>query len=225
MAPSAHCAPAPCSAKSPTASAPSGEPSSTPTSAPSSRPLAAVPSAPSKHNPSHPRGNAPRGFNIAERDVSNYHKRHGLHNGVQERSHQRRDRPKRPRYPLILRLTVHSPLAGKTEDALFPEKVPDPGLAITQWRAGIIERHATLDPRIDLARERDKILDRAKMDVWRVVPGAGKVARQRHAAADRHLEPDAPMAEIRKRHDRVPADPQHLFENLARLPCRLQCLR
>src|ERR1035437_9056684 len=50
MAPSAHCAPAPCSAKSPTASAPSGEPRSTPTSAPSSRPLAAVPSAPSKQS-------------------------------------------------------------------------------------------------------------------------------------------------------------------------------
>ena len=64
------------------------------------------------------------------------------------------------------------PLAGETEDALFAEQVPDPGLAIGQGRAGTIERHAALDPRIDLPHERDKILDRAKMDVWRVVPRA-----------------------------------------------------
>src|SRR6516165_5157428 len=50
MAPSAHCVPAPCSAKSPTASAPSGGPSSTPTYAPSSRLLVAVRSVPSKQS-------------------------------------------------------------------------------------------------------------------------------------------------------------------------------
>src|SRR5208337_1029722 len=50
MAPNAHCAPAPCSARSPMDSAPSGGPSSTPTSAPSSKPHAAVPSEPSKQS-------------------------------------------------------------------------------------------------------------------------------------------------------------------------------
>jgi hypothetical protein len=107
---------------------------------------------------------------------------------------------------------------------LFPEQVPDPGLAIIQWHAGMIERHATLDPRIDLTHERDKILDRAKMDVWRFIPGARQIARQRHVPAEGHLEPDAPMAEIRKRHNRVAPDPQHLFKHFARLACRLQCL-
>ena len=89
----------------------------------------------------------------------------------------------------------------------------------------MIERHAALDPRIDLLHERDEILDRAKMDIRRVIPGAGQIARQRHASAECHLKPNAPMAEIRKRHDRVAADPQHMFEHLARLACRLQGLR
>src|ERR1700730_9697899 len=118
-----------------------------------------------------------------------------------------------------------SPLAGQAEHALFAEKVPDPGLAIGQGRAEAIERHAALDPCIDLPHERDKILDRTKMNVWRVVPGAGKVARHRHAPAERDLEPDSPMAEIRKRHDRMTADPQHMFKRLARLASRLQRLR
>src|ERR1700738_764853 len=117
------------------------------------------------------------------------------------------------------------PLAGQAEYALFAEEVPDPGLAIGQRRAETIERHAALDPRIDLAHERDKILDRAKMDVRRVVPGAGKIARHRHASANRDLEPDPPVAEIRKRHDRMTADPQHMFKHRSRLASRLQRLR
>src|ERR1700719_1531339 len=100
------------------------------------------------------------------------------------------------------------PLVGQAEHALLAEEVPDPGLAIGQGRAETIERHAARDPRIDLPHERDKILDRTKMDVWRVVPGAGKVGRHRHSAAKCNLEPDPPMAEIRKRHDRMTADPQ-----------------
>src|SRR6202023_1836566 len=117
------------------------------------------------------------------------------------------------------------PLADQTEDALFADEVPDPGLAIGQGRAETIERHAALDSCVDLPHQRDKILDRAKMDVWRVVPGAGKVRRHRHASTERDLEPDPPMAEIRKRHDRMTADPQHMFKHSARLARRLQRLR
>src|ERR1700732_5147226 len=95
------------------------------------------------------------------------------------------------------------PLVGQAEHALFAEEVPDPGLAIGQGRAETVERHAALDPRIDLPHERDKILDRTKMDVWRVVPGAGKVGRHRHASAERDLEPDSPMGEIRTTKDRM----------------------
>lgn len=54
---------------------------------------------------------------------------------------------------------------GRGGNALFAEEVPDPGLAIGQGCAETIERDAALAPRIDLAREREKILDRAKMDV------------------------------------------------------------
>src|ERR1700682_5756647 len=120
----------------------------------------------------------------------------------------------RTRFPPAL------PLVGQAEHALFAEEVPDPRLAIGQRRAETVERHAALDPRIDLPHQRDKILDRTKMDVWRVVPGAGKGRLTRHASAERDLEPDPPMAEIRKRHDRMTADPQHMFKHSARLARR-----
>jgi hypothetical protein len=105
---------------------------------------------------------------------------------------------------------------------LFAEEVSNPGLAIGQGRAEAIERHAALDLCVDLPHERDKILDRARMGVSRVVSGAGNVARHRHAAAERDLEPDPPMAEIWKRHDRITADSQHMFERRARMA---SCLR
>lgn len=54
---------------------------------------------------------------------------------------------------------------GQVEHALFAEGVPDPGLAIGPGRAEMIGRDAALVSRIDLPRERDKIPDRAKMDV------------------------------------------------------------
>src|SRR5208337_5229917 len=71
MAPNAHCAPAPCSARSPMDSAPSGGPSSTPTSAPSSKPHAAVPSEPSKQSVL-PSPERPWRRQHSRRKVSNY---------------------------------------------------------------------------------------------------------------------------------------------------------
>ena len=44
-------------------------------------------------------------------------------------------------------------------------------------------------------------------------------------AAEQDLQPDAPMAEIRERHDGAAADAQHVFQHHARLPRRLQRLR
>jgi hypothetical protein len=54
---------------------------------------------------------------------------------------------------------------GQVEHALFAEGVPDPGLAIGPGCTEMIGRDAALVSRIDLPRERDKIPDRAKMDV------------------------------------------------------------
>ena len=46
------------------------------------------------------------------------------------------------------------------------------------------ERDALVDRRADLTRQRDKIGDRAEMDVRRVVPGMGQAFGHRHAARE-----------------------------------------
>ena len=50
-------------------------------------------------------------------------------------------------------------------------------------RAVAPQRDRLLDPGVDLVAEADEIADRAEVDVGRVVPGIGQVARHRHAAA------------------------------------------
>ena len=54
---------------------------------------------------------------------------------------------------------------------------------------------------------------------------AGQVLGARHVAADQQLQPHLPEAEIRKRDDGAPADPQQIFQHHPRLPRRLQGLR
>jgi hypothetical protein len=69
-----------------------------------------------------------------------------------------------------------------------------------------------------------KIADGAEMDVGRVIPSVRQVFGDRHAAEKADIEPHAPMAEIRDRDDGALADAQHVFQNLARIARRLQCL-
>ena len=44
----------------------------------------------------------------------------------------------------------------------------------------------------------------------------------RHMAGEQQLQPHLPVAEIRKRHDGVAADAQHVLEHDARMARRLQ---
>ena len=54
--------------------------------------------------------------------------------------------------------------------------------------------------------------------------GNNTVVRQELALAKQDLEANAPMSEIRERHDRAPADAQHVLEHAPRIARRLQRL-
>src|ERR1700757_3846565 len=118
-----------------------------------------------------------------------------------------------------LRCRVSSPgatSAPSTEQKhrLFAEQVPKPPRHFQPHApAPGIERYRLLDLGSRDLTEQAKILDAAKVDVRRFVPRIGKLFRARHVAPESNLPPDAPMAEIGKRDDRVPPDPQHVFEH------------
>src|SRR5580693_307787 len=112
------------------------------------------------------------------------------------------------------------------KNRLIAHEIPRP------WRehpikrpASEIKRDALVDRRADLARQRDKVGDRAEMDVRRVVPGMRKALGHRHAAEEGDLGPNAPVAEIGHGNDGATANAQHVFEHDAGLARGLQRLR
>ena len=118
-----------------------------------------------------------------------------------------------------------SAFAVKEKNRLVAQEIPSPWREHPIERPAIeIKRDALVDRRADLARQRHEIGDGAEMDVRGVVPGMGKAFRHRHAAEQGDLGPNAPMAEIRHRHDGAAADAQHVFEHDARLARGLQRL-
>src|SRR5260370_28058535 len=88
-----------------------------------------------------------------------------------------------------------------------------------------IERDRLLHLGADGAAQFAKILDAAEMDVRRFVPGIRQVFRARHMAAEKYLQADAPMAEVRKRHDAIAADAQHMIYHPSRPARRLHSLQ
>src|ERR1700676_821556 len=74
---------------------------------------------------------------------------------------------------------------AEQKHALLAEHVPEPpGCAKPQWPAVKVERDRAFHLDVDLTAELHEILDGAKMDVRRVVPGGGQVFGARHMAAD-----------------------------------------
>ncbi len=68
------------------------------------------------------------------------------------------------------------------------------------------ERERALHLRADHVAQLPKVLDRAEVNVRRFVPRLGQIPCHRHAAVGEDLPADAPMPEIRKRHDHVARD-------------------
>ena len=92
-------------------------------------------------------------------------------------------------------------------------------------RAGKIEGHAALDDGAHLFRKIDEILDRAKVNIGRLVPAVMQIRRSRHAAVQQELHAHAPMSEVREGDDGAPADAQHVLQHHPRALRRLQGLR
>src|SRR5215207_7176761 len=106
------------------------------------------------------------------------------------------------------RASLPRPAPTEQEHALLAEHVPDPPGQRQRHRAAVeIERDGTLHLDVDLVTELHEILDRAEMDVRRVVPGRRQILRARHMATDQELQPHLPEAEIRKRDNGALADP------------------
>src|SRR5882724_3548457 len=115
---------------------------------------------------------------------------------------------------------------AQQKHALLAEHVPEPPWRVEPQRPAVkIERDRALHLDVDLVAELHEILDGAEMDVRRVVPGRRQIFGARHVPADEQLQPHFPEAEIRKRHDGAPPDPQQILQHHARLPRRLQGLR
>src|SRR5260370_2968509 len=112
---------------------------------------------------------------------------------------------------------------AKDEDALLGEQIGQAAARIE--RIGLplaVKRDAAVDADADVVAQRDKVADRAEMNVGGLVPGVGKTMRDRHPAGQQKPEADAPEPEIRKRHDRPPADAHELLDDPARPVGRLQ---
>src|SRR5216683_742232 len=106
---------------------------------------------------------------------------------------------------LALRLVLPS---GQHEDALFGQQIGEAAARVEGEGATVpVEGHAALDPGADPVAQRDKVADRAEMDVRRVVPGIEEQLGNRHPPANEQAEANPPEAEIRKRYDRPLADP------------------
>src|SRR5260221_11742593 len=87
---------------------------------------------------------------------------------------------------------------AQQEHALLAEHVPEPPGRVEPQRTAIeIERDRALHLDVDLVAQLHEILDGAKMDVRRVVPGGRQILRARHVTADQKLQAHPPEAEIR----------------------------
>src|SRR5215471_8647910 len=96
---------------------------------------------------------------------------------------------------------------AQQEHRLLAEQVPEPPRRIEPQRPPPgIERHRLLHLGAGNLAEPAEILDRAEVDVGRIPPVIGQVVGARHVAAEQELQADAPMPEVGKRHDGVPAD-------------------
>src|ERR1700761_713077 len=87
-----------------------------------------------------------------------------------------------------------------------------------------VECEAALDADFEFVTQRDKIADRAQMDVWRLVPWMRQQVGYRHPAAQQQTEANFPESEIRKRDDRALADPHQRLDDSTRSARRLQGL-
>ena len=115
--------------------------------------------------------------------------------------------------------------AAKNEDALFRQQVGQAAAGVE--RIGLakpVEGNTTFDPHADLVAERDKIADRAEMNVRGLVPRVGEAMSERYPPRQQKAEPDSPEAKIGKRDDRAAADADERLQNLSRLAGRLQGL-
>src|SRR4051812_16542977 len=89
------------------------------------------------------------------------------------------------------------------EDGLLGQQIGEAAAWVKRERAAVpVEGQAAFDMDADRVAQRDKIPDRAEMDIRRVVPGIVQQLRDRHAAAPQQAEADAPEPEIGKRDDR-----------------------
>ncbi len=70
---------------------------------------------------------------------------------------------------------------------------------------------ATYYLEIERRTELYKVLPRAKMNIWCVVPFVGNISVNRHSAANRQLNAVKDMREVGEVHHCIPADPDHLL--------------
>src|SRR6185369_12870466 len=113
--------------------------------------------------------------------------------------------------------------SGQNKDALLGQQIGEVAARIEGKRAAMpVEGLATLDAGSDLVAQRNKVVDRAQMDVRRVVPVVVEQLGNRHPTAEEQSKTNPPEPKIGKRHDRPLADPQQFFEHMARLARRLQ---
>src|SRR4051812_1865780 len=112
------------------------------------------------------------------------------------------------------------------EYRLLAQQVPEPPRRVeSQHATPGVKRHRPLNPGAGRLAELPEILDRAEMNVGRFPPIVGKILGARHVAAEHNLQPDAPMTEIRKRHDPVAPDAQHVLKHRPWMARGLQRLR
>src|SRR5580693_880763 len=94
---------------------------------------------------------------------------------------------------------------AKDEDALLGEQIGQAAAGIERIRLTVaVQRHAAVDANADLVAQRNKVADRAEMNVGGLIPGVREAMRNRHPAGQQEPESDAPKPEIRERHDRPP---------------------
>src|ERR1044071_2946189 len=92
-----------------------------------------------------------------------------------------------------------SRLAAEEKNGLFAEKVPEPpGRVESQRRPPGVERHRLLHLHANRRAQLAEILDRAVVDVGRVVPAVRQDVGLRHVSGEQKLQPHFPVTEIRK---------------------------
>src|SRR5262249_23102039 len=115
--------------------------------------------------------------------------------------------------------------SAQHEEALLGEQVGEAAAGVEgEGAAGAVQCHALLDDDAERGRERHEIPHRAEVDVRRVVPAVVEEMRHGHAPHEQDVQPNFPVAEIRERYDRAPADPYEMLDDDARVPRRLQGL-